>query len=152
MIVPLTLQQLRPAWRQVHVAANILGEKTGTYDQTGLCASYFCWINRYRSQVHATLYILGWKIRICDRTGLRYTPRLRFWVRKQVTATGQASGTRCGSYFGWKNWYLRPLHILSEKTVNCDWLGLWYTPRFIFWEEKQVFATGQASALHNFVG
>lgn len=76
-------------------------------------------------------------------------------MRKQVLATGQALGTRCGSYFWWKNRYLQPvrslvhvharLNILGRKTGTCDRPGLRYMPDFIFWVGKQVPATGQVS-------
>lgn len=39
--------------------ANILDEKTDTYNWTCLYILYFCWINTYQLQVYATLYIFG---------------------------------------------------------------------------------------------
>ena len=116
---------------------------------------FIFWVrNRYlrpaRSQVHARLHILGWKTGTCDRPGLSYLLGFIFWVRKQVPATGQVSGTCPASYFGW---YLQParsqlhprLHILGEKTCTYDRPGRRYMPGFIFWVGKQVSATGQAS-------
>ena len=71
-----------------------MGEKTGTYDQPGLCASYFRW----------------------------YTSRFIFWVGIQVSVTGQAAATFPASYFGWENRYrsrVHPaLHISAAPTLR----------------------------------
>ena len=90
-------KQVPPTGRasRTHCASYATGQASSTR-----CASHFEWENRYlqpdrphvhvaphmrpsRPQVHVASNILSEKTGISDRTGLRYTPRLIFWVENR---------------------------------------------------------------------
>lgn len=114
-------------------------------------ASSFGWIEKYlrpsRSQVHVAPQVLGGEKGTCNRSGPRYSSRLRFWVGppgprytsrprfwvgKKVPATSQIPDTPCASSFGWGKRYLRP----SRSQIHVARL---------VWVDQKVSATFQVS-------
>ena len=88
------------------------------------CTSRFRWIGRYmqpsRSQVYVAPYVFGGLEGTYNRSGLRYTSRLMFWVDKKVFATVRVPGTRHASCFGWMGRYLQPPRCKMEKWAVDD--------------------------------
>lgn len=95
-----------------------MGGKTDIYNRPGLCAPYFCWINRYQGQVHIAFYIMGEKTGTCNWPGFKYMPDIIFWVRKKMPVTRKI--------YSW-------LHILGGKIG----ISYEYILRFIYWVGKQ---------------
>lgn len=131
------------------------------------------WKNRYvkldRPQILIAPYVLSKKTGICNRSGLRYTLRLIFWVRNQVPTISQtflpyifiksALDRHCAQHFRWenRNHWVNKSQILVKSCIFggkidiYDWLSLDYTLQLIFWVKNQISVIGQAFLPYIFV-
>lgn len=75
------MQMARP---QIHVVANILGTKTGTYNQLDPYNSNFYLWQPNKPQIQATAYILIKKTGHCNWPTFKYKLQLIFMIKKQV--------------------------------------------------------------------